>query len=123
MEHRLDTVDPASLAPPYRVLFEGLRAENAALTERNRELERREPEAVVEGQLLALALLLVALPRVFKRAQLLIPIYLQGAGHQSIVRVDSQVPAPGQLGLVLRALDRLVAKLVGALELRLELLL
>ena len=49
MEHRLDTVDPASLAPPYRVLFEGLRAENAALTERNRALERREPEAVVEG--------------------------------------------------------------------------
>ena len=49
MEHRLDTVDPASLAPAYRVLFEGLRAEVAALTERNRELERREPEAVVEG--------------------------------------------------------------------------
>ena len=49
MEHRPDTVDPASLAPPYRALFEGLRAEVAALAERNRELERREPEAVVEG--------------------------------------------------------------------------
>ena len=44
MEHRPDTVDPASLAPPYRALFEGLRAEVAALTERN-----RKPEAVVEG--------------------------------------------------------------------------
>ena len=49
MEHRLDTVDPGSLAPAYRVLFEGLRAEVVALTERNRELERQEPEAVVEG--------------------------------------------------------------------------
>ena len=49
MEHRPDTVDPAALAPPYRALFEGLRAEVAALAERNRELERREPEAVVEG--------------------------------------------------------------------------
>ena len=42
MEHRPDTVDPASLAPPYRAQFEGLRAEVAALTERNRKLERRE---------------------------------------------------------------------------------
>ena len=49
MEHRLDTVDPASLALAYRVLFEGLRAEVAALTDRNRELEHREPEAVVDG--------------------------------------------------------------------------
>ena len=49
MEHRPDTVDPVSLAPPYRALFEGLRAEVTALAERNRELERREPEAVVEG--------------------------------------------------------------------------
>ena len=39
MEHRPDTVDPASLAPPCRALFEGLRAEVAALTERNRRLE------------------------------------------------------------------------------------
>ena len=30
MEDRLDTVDPASLAPPYRALFEGLRAQVAA---------------------------------------------------------------------------------------------
>ena len=49
MENRLDTVDPASLAPPYRAMFEGLQAQVAALAERNRELERREPEAVVEG--------------------------------------------------------------------------
>ena len=49
MEHRPDTVDPASLAPPYRAVIEGLRAQVAALAERNRELERREPEAVVEG--------------------------------------------------------------------------
>ena len=49
MENRPDTVDPASLAPPYRAVIEGLRAQVAALTERNRELERREPEAVVEG--------------------------------------------------------------------------
>ena len=49
MENRLDTVDPASLAPPYRALFEGLRAQVAALAERNHQLERREPEAVVEG--------------------------------------------------------------------------
>ena len=49
MEHRLDTVDPASLAPPYRAVIEGLRAQVAALAERNRALERREPEAVVEG--------------------------------------------------------------------------
>ena len=49
MESYPGTVDPAALAPPYRALFEGLRAQVAALTERNRELERREPEAVVEG--------------------------------------------------------------------------
>ena len=49
MEHRPGTADPASLAPPDRVLFEALRAEVAVLTERNRELERREPEAVVEA--------------------------------------------------------------------------
>ena len=49
MENRPDTVDPASLAPPYRAMFEGLQAQVAALAERNRELERREPEAVVEG--------------------------------------------------------------------------
>ena len=49
MDHHIDTVDSGSLAPACLVLFEGLRAEVAALTERNRELERREPEAVVEG--------------------------------------------------------------------------
>ena len=49
MENRPDTVDPASLAPPYRAIFEGLQAQVTALAERNRELERREPEAVVEG--------------------------------------------------------------------------
>ena len=49
MENRPDTVDPASLASPYRALFEGLQAQVAALGERNRDLERREPEAVVEG--------------------------------------------------------------------------
>ena len=49
MENRPDTVDPASLAPPYRALFEGLQAQVAALAERNRDLQRREPEAVVEG--------------------------------------------------------------------------
>ena len=76
---------------------------------------------LVEDELLALALLLVALPRVLEPAQLLIPVRLQRVGHQSMVRIDPQVAAPGQLGLVLRALDRLVAKLVGALELRLEL--
>ena len=49
MENRFDTVDPGSLAPAYRALFEGLRAQVAALSERNRHLERRDPEAVVEG--------------------------------------------------------------------------
>ena len=49
MENRLDTVGSTSLAPPDRAVIEGLRAQVAALTERNRELERREPEAVVEG--------------------------------------------------------------------------
>ena len=49
MEDRPDTVDPASLAPPYRALFERLLAHNATLAERNRALEPREPEAVVEG--------------------------------------------------------------------------
>ena len=49
MERGTGTVDPGSLAPSYRALFEGLRAENAALAERNRRLEQREPEAVVEG--------------------------------------------------------------------------
>ena len=48
MENRPDTVGSASLAPPYRAVIEGLQAENAALIERNRALERREPEAVVE---------------------------------------------------------------------------
>ena len=49
------TVDLASLAPPLRALFAGqqaaletLRAENAALTERNRRLEQQGPEALVE---------------------------------------------------------------------------
>ena len=49
MENRLDTVDPASLAPAYRALFEGLRVQVATLTEHNRQLERREPDAVVDG--------------------------------------------------------------------------
>ena len=39
MEHRPDTVAPASLAPPYRALFEGLRSRVASLTEHNRRLE------------------------------------------------------------------------------------
>ena len=46
---------------------------------------------LVEDELLAVALLLVALPRVLEPAQLLIPIRLQRVGHQSVVRVDSQV--------------------------------
>ena len=49
MENRPDTAGSTSLAPPDRAVIEGLRAQVAALTERNRELEHREPEAVVEG--------------------------------------------------------------------------
>ena len=55
MEPSPGTVDLASLAPPLRALVEGqqatveaLRAEVAALTERNRRLQDGEPEAVVE---------------------------------------------------------------------------
>ena len=50
------TVDLASLSPPLRALFAGqqaaletLRAENAALTDRNRRLEEQGPEGVVEN--------------------------------------------------------------------------
>ena len=55
MEPSPGTVDLASLAPPLRALVEGqqaaletLRAENAALSDRNRRLEEQGPEAVVE---------------------------------------------------------------------------
>ena len=55
METSTGTVDPGTLAPPLRALVEGqqaaleaLRAENAALSDRNRRLEERGPEAVVE---------------------------------------------------------------------------
>ena len=55
MEPSLGTVDLASLAPPLRALVEGqqatveaLRAEVAALTERNRRLQEQGPEALVE---------------------------------------------------------------------------
>ncbi|WP_420604415.1 IS66 family transposase [Methylobacterium sp.] len=56
MEPSPGTVDLASLAPPLQALVEGqqatvetLRAEVASLTERNRRLEQREPDAVVKG--------------------------------------------------------------------------
>ena len=55
MEPSPGTVDLASLAPPLRALFAGqqaaletLRAENAALSDRNRRLEQQGPEALVE---------------------------------------------------------------------------
>ena len=55
MEPSPGTVDLASLAPPLRALFAGqqaaletLRAENAALSDRNRRLEEQDPEALVE---------------------------------------------------------------------------
>ena len=55
MEPSPGTVDLALLAPPLRALVEGqqaaletLRAENAALSDRNRRLEEQGPEAVVE---------------------------------------------------------------------------
>ena len=55
MESSPGTVDLAPLAPPLRALFEGLqaavetlRAENAALTERNRRLEEQGPEVLVK---------------------------------------------------------------------------
>ena len=55
MEPSPGTVDLASLAPPLRALFEGqqatveaLRAELAALTDRNRRLEEQGPEVLVE---------------------------------------------------------------------------
>ena len=55
MEPSPGTVDLASLAPPLRALVEGqqatveaLRAENAALSTRNRRLEEQRPEALVE---------------------------------------------------------------------------
>ena len=55
MEPSPGTVDLASLAPPLRALFEGqqaaletLRAENAALSDRNRRLEEQGPEGIVE---------------------------------------------------------------------------
>ena len=55
MEPSPGTVDLAPLAPPLRALFEGqqaavetLRAENAALTERNRRLEEQGPEVLVK---------------------------------------------------------------------------
>ena len=50
-----DTVPPSSLAPPVRALFEAqhaaldtLRADHAALTERNRHLERQDRATVLE---------------------------------------------------------------------------
>ena len=56
MEASPGTVEPASLAPPLRALVAGqqatveaLRAENAALSERNRRLEEQGPEGVVEN--------------------------------------------------------------------------
>ena len=57
MQSRLDTVGSALLAPPCRAVIEGLQAQNAALIERTRALERREPEAVVEGLRSQVALL------------------------------------------------------------------
>ena len=55
MEPSPGTVDLASLAPPLRALFAGqqaaletLRAENTALSDRNRRLEQQGPEALVE---------------------------------------------------------------------------
>ncbi len=55
MEPSPGTVDLASLAPPLRALFAGqqaaletLRAENAALSDRNRRLEEQGPEGIVE---------------------------------------------------------------------------
>ena len=55
MEPSPGTVDLASLAPPLRALVEGqqaaleaLRAENAALSDRNRRLQEQGPEALVE---------------------------------------------------------------------------
>ena len=55
MEMGTGTVDFSSLAPPYRALFETqqaaletLRAENAALSTRNRRLEAHGPEAMVQ---------------------------------------------------------------------------
>ena len=55
MEPSPGTVDLASLAPPLRALIEGqqaaletLRAENAALTDRNRRLEEHGSEVIVE---------------------------------------------------------------------------
>ena len=55
MEPSPGTVDLASLAPPLRALVAGqqaaletLRAENAALTDRNRRLQEQGPEALVE---------------------------------------------------------------------------
>ena len=54
MEPSPGTVDLASLAPPLRALFDGqqealetLRAENAALSDRNRRLEEQGPEEIV----------------------------------------------------------------------------
>ena len=55
MDSNLGTVDLASLPPPLQALFAGqqatveaLRAENAALSDRNRRLERRGAEGIVE---------------------------------------------------------------------------
>ena len=56
MQSCSDTVHPSSLAPPVRALLEAqqaaletLRADNAALTERNHHLERQDGASVVEG--------------------------------------------------------------------------
>ncbi|MCK7529050.1 MAG: hypothetical protein MZV64_71590 [Ignavibacteriales bacterium] len=56
-------------------------------------------------------------------AQLIVPIGLQGIGHQAMVGIDPQIAPPGQLGLVTRPLHLVVAQRIGFIPASLKLLL
>ena len=101
MEPHPDTVDPASLAPPYRALLEGLQAQNAALGERNRELEGREPEAVVEG----LRHRVASLTEHNRRLE-----HLLRELRRTLFAKKSEKLPPGQLQLAFEALEGALAE-------------
>jgi len=77
--------------------------------------EREDPGSLgrIDERAIALAGPLVRLLRVGERAELRVPVGLEGVRDEAVVRIDPQVPALGELGLIAGPLDLHSAERIG----------
>jgi hypothetical protein len=69
------------------------------------------------------ALVLASLLCLSQQSQFVIPVRLQGIGHEAVIRIYANVATPGQFSVIARPLDLLLPESVGFIQPALQLLL